>query len=893
MSRSLVLLLFAFGFGVSPFRADGAAPQTARELDAQRVAMIEHAAPAVVCIFDTNPPQGGGSGVIIDESGLGLTNFHVVQSFLEKREGFGALSDGQLYRLSVLGIDPGGDIVAFRLHGKERFDAAPLGDSEPLQLGQWIAALGNPFVLAEDYVPTVSVGIISGLHRYQAGQGELKNLLEYADCIQVSTSINPGNSGGPLFDMNGRVIGINGRASFEERGRVNVGLGYAVSINQVKRFLPSLRAGRLCEHGTLGATVERAGPDLIINAVQELSGADRAGVELGDVLLAVNERPMATPNDFNNLVATLPADWPVRVRVRRGGNEMDLSARLERLPFKLGTAYETDREINLAELRRLWRGAARRDLGLSAAGDAFEWRGRIACGDRVAPLHVRQSRDGHIEAEIGETQRAQEQESQSAGGEPAAFAAGRFEIGAGAPPVAVNESLNIRLWDEWRRITNPLVFETEFGVGWEVIGGEEIDGRIASVVENRSEPGVRVRWALNYDDGRVLAAWVGDDRSPRGVEWRPASNDDDALSVGGVRRWMRIAEDRRIEIRVEEAVMTTQPSTQPTVARPAGTIAGAPPHAPEISDGSIFSRPIAAGTQCVVKLYGGAIGREHGYGVGVLVSEDGKIVTAMSILLEGEAIRAVLPDGRRVAAEVVSRDSRRQLALLKVDASGLPHFTLGDSSHVRAGDWVIAAANPFKVADGPEPVSAALGVLCGRAPVDARRRAQDFEYEGAALLVDVVVATPGSAGGALLDLEGNLIGVIGRAVISNRTNTWLNYAIPVEDVANFVRDGPLPAPTAQPLDDATRRIAAIGIRLLDFGARQRPAYVERVRPGSPAARAGVRANDLLLSVGGKAIATCQDYPEAIAALRSGEPIDVVLKRGNEVLTLRISLESRE
>ena len=96
----------------------------------------------------------------------------------------------------------------FKLEGKQRFDYAALGDSNTLRVGQPVAAMGNPFVLAEDNQPTITLGIISGLHRYQEGQG---NLLEYADCIQVSTSINPGNSGGPLFDLEGCVIGINGR----------------------------------------------------------------------------------------------------------------------------------------------------------------------------------------------------------------------------------------------------------------------------------------------------------------------------------------------------------------------------------------------------------------------------------------------------------------------------------------------------------------------------------------------------------------------------------------------------------------------------------------------------------------------------------------------------------
>ncbi len=326
-----------------------------------------------------------------------------------------------------------------------------------------------------------------------------------------------------------------------------------------------------------------------------------------------------------------------------------------------------------------------------------------------------------------------------------------------------------------------------------------------------------------------------------------------------------------------------QPATQ--VAQPT-TAAAAP-----ALDG--IETPIEVAAQRVVKLYGGAIGRERGYGVGVVVSASGQIVTAQSVLLESEAIRVVLPDGRREPAQLVARDPRRQLALLQIDAENLAHFTPASSAHLQPGDWVIAAANPFKVADGAEPVSTALGVLSGRSRIDARRRAQDFAFEGSALLVDVIVATPGSAGGALLDLDGNLVGVIGPAVISNRTNTWQSYAIPVEEVAALLRDGPLPAaPTTAPA--AGEGFAArIGIRLFDLGGRERPAYVERVRPNSPAARAGVRADDLILSVSGQPVATCADYAAALAALRTGDRLLLSLKRRDELIDVVLSLEPRE
>src|SRR5205814_2389882 len=143
----------------------------------------------------------------------------------------------------------------------------------------WCMAMGNPFLLATDFNPTVTFGLVSGVHRYQYPAG---TLLEYTDCIQVDASINPGNSGGPLFSMNGELIGINGRGSFEKRGRVNSGVGYAISINQIKNFMGHLRAGIDSDHATLGASVGTADPDapvpqMVVKQILDESDACRRG----------------------------------------------------------------------------------------------------------------------------------------------------------------------------------------------------------------------------------------------------------------------------------------------------------------------------------------------------------------------------------------------------------------------------------------------------------------------------------------------------------------------------------------------------------------------------------------------------------------------------------------
>ncbi len=186
--------------------------------------------------------------------------------------------------------------------------------------------MGNPFLLATDLQPTVTYGIVSGVHRYQFPAG---TLLEYADCIQIDASINPGNSGGPLFDAQGRLIGINGRGSFEKRGRVNVGAAYAISINQIKNFLGTLHGGRIADHATLGATVDwDAERRVVVNDIQETSDAFRRGLRYDDEIISLGGRPISTPNGLKNILGVFPKGWRIPLSFRRDGKRYDILVRL-------------------------------------------------------------------------------------------------------------------------------------------------------------------------------------------------------------------------------------------------------------------------------------------------------------------------------------------------------------------------------------------------------------------------------------------------------------------------------------------------------------------------------------------------------------------------------------
>ncbi len=289
----------------------------------QRIAAMRRASEATVAIFGLDG-GGGGSGVLITPDGYTLTNYHVSSACGDHMRC--GLNDGRVYDAVIVGVDATGDVSLIKLLGREDFPTAPLADSDTVRVGQWVFAAGNPFVLASNLQPTVTLGIVSGVNRYQYPAG---TLLEYADCIQTDAAINPGNSGGPLFNFASEVIGINGRCSFEKRGRVNVGVGYAISANQIKQFMGMLRSGRLVDHATLAATVstDDSGKVLISNIINS-SDAYRRGLRYGDEVLTFADRQVNTTNDFKNILGTLPKDWRVPISFRRSGTTQTTIVRL-------------------------------------------------------------------------------------------------------------------------------------------------------------------------------------------------------------------------------------------------------------------------------------------------------------------------------------------------------------------------------------------------------------------------------------------------------------------------------------------------------------------------------------------------------------------------------------
>jgi len=285
--------------------------------------------------------RGQGSGVVIDASrGLVLTNAHVVDSVDSVEV---TLADGSQLDGSVVGADPVTDLAVVRVGRKGELQAAPLGDSEALEVGDWAIALGSPYGLER----TVTLGIVSSLHRDINSLGFADKRL---DLIQTDAAINPGNSGGPLINASGEVIGINTLV----RSGPGAGLGFAIPINLAKRVAGQLAEGGKVIHPYLGlqlvpltARVARENnrdPDALLRLperdgalVQKVlpeSPAETAGLKRGDLVVSIADQPVLNPSALLQAVEHAQVGQPLALKVVRGQKEMQLSIRPAALPEK-------------------------------------------------------------------------------------------------------------------------------------------------------------------------------------------------------------------------------------------------------------------------------------------------------------------------------------------------------------------------------------------------------------------------------------------------------------------------------------------------------------------------------------------------------------------------------
>lgn len=281
--------------------------------------------------FQTPDRQGTGSGVIVDKSGIVLTNNHVVQGADEVTV---RLSDGREFKASDIKTDPATDLAVLRIKADGSLPAALLGDSDELQIGDWVIAVGNPFHLDS----TVSAGIISSKGR------ELNS--NRSRFLQTDAAINPGNSGGPLVDLEGHVVGINTAIATNNGGYQ--GIGFAIPSNQAKWVMNQLIKSGTVRRGYLGVGIQKVEGDLAksfgvgrhegvaVASVMRGSPAAEAGFEEGDVIVEYAGKKVRTPRDLQELVERAPLDSKQQVKVLRAGQSVDLQVVIKPLPEDLG-----------------------------------------------------------------------------------------------------------------------------------------------------------------------------------------------------------------------------------------------------------------------------------------------------------------------------------------------------------------------------------------------------------------------------------------------------------------------------------------------------------------------------------------------------------------------------
>jgi S1-C subfamily serine protease len=326
---------------------------------------------------------------------------------------------------------------------------------------------------------------------------------------------------------------------------------------------------------------------------------------------------------------------------------------------------------------------------------------------------------------------------------------------------------------------------------------------------------------------------------------------------------------------------------------------------------SAFQKAIAKATPCVVtvsagsRLTAGLAGpvRQPLVASGVILTADGYIVSNASSLGPLQNVKVELKEGKAVDARTVKVDRTMDLVILKVERKDLPALPPYVDAKPRLGQWVIVIGNQFGLSETKsDPMSAGVGVIAAVDPL----KAANFDYKEPVIQADVSVNV-GAFGGALVDIEGRLIGVTGRLVLDTRTNTPVNFAIPAAAVRKLLDEAmnprpepkpepkpapepkPTPAPTPAP-ETSVKRPGYLGAFILDETDSRTGATIYRVVPGTPAETAGLHEGDLIVAVDKKEVANGRECLRQLDRFASGQSVTITVRRGRDRIDLGVTLE---
>lgn len=283
-----------------------------------------------------------GSGFVIDEEGYILTNNHVVEKTDEIKV---VMADSREYEAEIVGRDPKTDLALIKISADRPLKTLPMGDSDALNVGDWVLAIGNPFGLEW----TVTAGIVSAKYR-RIGTDS------YANFIQTDASINPGNSGGPLLNTKGEVVGINS-AIFSRTGG-SIGIGFAIPVNLAKELLPQLKEGKVVR-GWLGVMIQHITPELqdkldlkdqtgaLVADVTAGGPADKAGIKRGDVIVTFDGKEVLEMSELPMMVGASPVGKEVEVEAIRKGRKKTFEVKLGQLDEDMDPSEPVDVRTDL------------------------------------------------------------------------------------------------------------------------------------------------------------------------------------------------------------------------------------------------------------------------------------------------------------------------------------------------------------------------------------------------------------------------------------------------------------------------------------------------------------------------------------------------------------------
>jgi putative serine protease PepD len=309
------------------------APPTARTVSTSESATDVYNATHTGVVKITTD-SGLGTGIVLDKSGDILTNDHVVEGANKFNVSFD--SSNQTHSAKLVGTDPSDDLAVIKLENTSGVNLTPLslGDSDNVQVGDTVYALGNPF----GYTNSFSEGIVSGLDRSMTAP----NGFTIGHSIQTDAAINPGNSGGPLLNSNGEVVGIN--AQIASNGSTaggegqNNGVGFAIPINTAKDVIPQIEKTGHVSHGYLGiATGDIDGAGAKVGAVQANSPAQKAGIQQGDVIKTVDGKAVNSSEEVVSAISSKQAGDKITLGLQRGGSTKDVTVTLAQQPTQAPT----------------------------------------------------------------------------------------------------------------------------------------------------------------------------------------------------------------------------------------------------------------------------------------------------------------------------------------------------------------------------------------------------------------------------------------------------------------------------------------------------------------------------------------------------------------------------